>query len=68
MSEKRVVKVTELEKEICAKKYLERLGIEWLKVRVNEARGLDEEWEIFREALQAEREKCVASGRWEMGK
>lgn len=38
MAEKSAVKVGVLGKESCMKKHQEKLGVEWRKVRVNEAR------------------------------
>ncbi|XP_071547063.1 craniofacial development protein 2-like [Panulirus ornatus] len=50
---KRVVRVSELGKETCVRKYQERLSTEWKKVRTKEVRGVGEEWDIFREAVMA---------------
>ncbi|XP_071539225.1 craniofacial development protein 2-like [Panulirus ornatus] len=48
---KRVVRVSELEKETCVRKYQERLSTEWKKVRTMEVRGVGEEWDVFRESV-----------------
>lgn len=48
-----MVRVSGLEKETCVKKYQERLRGDWQKVRVNEIRGVGEEWEVFMEAVLA---------------
>ncbi|XP_071512709.1 craniofacial development protein 2-like [Panulirus ornatus] len=48
---KRVVRVSELGKETCVRKYQERLSTEWKKVRTMEVRGVGEEWDVFRESV-----------------
>lgn len=66
--QRRVVRVSGLEKETCVKKYQERLRGHWQKVRVNEIRGVGEEWEVFMEAGWHVQEIYVERKRWEAGR
>lgn len=61
---KRVVQVNELGKEAHVKRYLEKLSKEWTKVRLNEAMGAGEEWEVLKKTLLVfVREECGGGGK-----
>lgn len=51
IAEKRVVRLRKLEKQTCVKKYQKQLSVEWQKMKVNEPRGVAEEWVVFWEIL-----------------